>query len=216
MKLSRLLLFSALLLLAAGDTLCGAYTGNDFFHDLINPGRRQGLTGRFDIAAGLVHTSAEHPSWSQVYTSNDGGAGMAFGVGYGITDQFILSGTIRGLLYGEYALLGAVTGPLVLLFADEHMTATVNLSFYLNRHTPSLFFEVGGGGGMIGNPFDEGVINEDSEEGPGFIAGIGYEFRRHMQVEIHLMWSQNAESDHASRGKWTATTVMVTFGVLGY
>ncbi|MFH2057154.1 MAG: hypothetical protein ABIJ61_14445 [bacterium] len=216
MKFSRLALFCALLLLAGSDTLCGAYTGRDFFHDLINPGRRQGLTGRFDLAGGLVHTKAEHPSWSKDYTSDDGGAGVVFGVGFGITDQFILSGTIRGLVYGEYAPLGVITGPLVLLFADEHMIASVNLSFYVNRHTPSLFFEAGVGGGMIGNPFDEGVINEDSEEGPGLIAGIGYEFNKHMQVEVHLLWSQNAKEDHASRGQWTVTTVMVTFGVLGY
>ena len=217
MRLSRITLLCLVLMLAASETLSGAYTGRDFLHDLLNPGRRQGLIGRFDFAGGLVHTNAEHPSWSPTtYTSDDGGGGVVLGVGYGITDQFLIHGTLRGLVYGEYAPLGAITGPFVLLFADEHLVTAVGLSFYFYRHCPSWFVEAGVGGGSIGNPFDDSVLYKESESGPSLFTGVGYEFRKHLQVEVHLLWTQNDEDDHSRRGKWTATSIFLTFGVMGY
>jgi hypothetical protein len=217
MKVLRYSLLSAVLLLSVGQTSADTYTGRDFFNDLLKPGKRQGLVGRFDFAGGVVHTTAEHSSWTpREWVSDDGGAGVVFGVGYGITDQILISGSVRGLIYGEYALLGLFTGPFALLFADEHLAATAGLSYYLGNSQPSWFLEAGVASGSMGNPFDDTIVYKTSSSGPGFYAGVGYEFAKHYQLELHLLWNQNRDADYDKEGRWTATSVFLTFGVLGY
>lgn len=213
----RAIVLVAVLLLFAGSALADTYTFRDFVDDLVQPGRRHGLCGRFDLAVGLIHTHAEHSSWTPPkWNSDDGGAGVVMGIGYGITDQIMISGSVRGLIYGKYAALGAVLGPIGFAFADEHYSTVAGLTYFLRSTYPSLFLEAGAGTGSIGNPFDDDLLHKTSAYGPSLYGGVGYEFAKHYQVEIHIHWTQNTDADQSRKGKWTATSVFATIGALGY
>jgi hypothetical protein len=213
----RLAVLAVALLALTGGALADTYTVVDFFNDIIKPGRRQGLSGRFDIAGGLVHTKAEHSTWTPPeWTSDDGGGGVVMGIGYGVTDRIMISGSIRGLIYGEYAALGVVLGPIGFAFADEHFSSVAGLTYFLRSSYPSWFIEAGAGTGSIGNPFDDALLYKTSAYGPSLYGGIGYEFAKHYQVEVHIHWTQNSGTDQSRKGKWTATSVFATIGVLGY
>lgn len=215
--LARSLLLCAALSLLAGPALADNYTLGDFIDDIVKPGERQGLTGRIDVAGGLNHTKAEHSSWMPSrFTSDDGGGGAVIGVGCGITNQLMLNVGFRGLLYGENAPLGIVMGPVAMIFADEHIATLVTLSYYFRDTHPSLFAEAGIGGGTMDNPFNDDAINMDNTDGPSFYGGIGYEFAKHFQAQVHFVFTENSDSERTRKGDWTASAVLLSLGIIGY
>jgi len=201
---------SFVLLVLVGETQAGSIS------KLFDPGRRHGLTIHFEAGGGETSISAEHPAWTttKLNTTEDG-AGWIFGLGYAPMDQLIIHATVRWFMFGDKAPVGLILGPFGPLLSDEHMMGVLGISFYFSRNAPSLFLEVGAGGGSFASPFDDDTFYT-SYSGDGYIAAVGYEFTRHVHVKIERMWTSNEEIKWPAEGKWDCATTWVTLGLVCY
>ena len=95
-----------------------------------------------------------------------GGAIGNFGVGYGLSENFIMLYSLNGL----YGLKGR-----------ELLSGLFTLRVFTKKTAPSLFFDV-----VI--PVSEYEFSEISASsiGPGIGLGVGYEFTRHCFVKAHF------------------------------
>lgn len=215
MKIRHGALVSIMLLVLAGESRAGS-PGREFFNDLLDPGRRRGMTFHFEVGGGMTRVTAEKESWTPTdYEESKQAAGWIFGFGYAPLDQFIIHATIRWISFGDTGWMGAALGPFGAFVADEHIITGIGGSIYARRSIPSWFLTAGYGVSDFASPFDNDPFLPDYS-GPGFFTGVGYEFTRHAHFRVELMWSKNSGSRQAEEGKWTCATLWATLGVVYY
>lgn len=198
----------------------GAYTFGDFFDDLLQPGRRRGLIGRLDAGGGVSFIDVDYPLGN--IDKEEGAFAMTGGFGYAFTDQFMLQFNIHWSIYAsaldedDDAFWFILLGPLGPFLIDKQMVLGVEAAYFVRPSIPSWFFEIGVGGGLINNPFDEHSLISDSHEGLGLSAGVGYEFSRHFCVEIKYLYTRAEENYTSGRQVWTCHSLQLVIGVIGY
>jgi len=84
---------------------------------------------------------------------------------------------------------------------------------YFKPEAPSFFVAGGLGVSTWSTPFESGA---ESLIGFGLFAEAGYEFSKHMNVELDLMLGQPSKTKNEIETRYDALTVKLTVNVLGY
>jgi hypothetical protein len=85
------------------------------------------------------------------------------------------------------------------------------MSYYFKPTSPSSYINCG-----IGVAGWKETIETDSEFwwGPGFMVGLGYEFKRHWSVELGIMWG-DASTSYNGGTEYHTRTLAITLSIIG-
>lgn len=89
----------------------------------------------------------------------------------------------------------------------------VGASYYLSPEAPSLFFGGGLGVSVWNAPFEDG---SEAWTGFGLYTWAGYEFSRHWNVELDVVWGKPSKQESGIEASANALSLMFKVDVLGY
>jgi len=91
--------------------------------------------------------------------------------------------------------------------------SALGTTFYFRPMAPSLFIAGGLGLSYRSTPFESG---SQTLIGFGFFAGIGYEFYKHLNVELDLIGGKPSRTKDGVKTEYNALSVKLTVNALGY
>lgn len=125
---------------------------------------------------------------------------------------------------GIGAVFYIMVSPIVLPFipyASSHSLLGFGIDYYFSDTVPSYFVGGGFGGSIMYNPF-----RDKTDGGAGFFISGGYEFQKHLQLKLDIMYgftSENKEEDTyypqydpEPEPKTRALSFLLTFGFHSY
>lgn len=178
----------------------------------MNPfdGNRQGIILSMGFGGGVTSISSRNLGISGNIAK--GTVGIVYRLGFAPNDRWMFYGSYKSSIYASKIAehyddlsesiddskvsgrIGAFFAiPFVLLFTDQHLMMGVGTSYYFRRGVPSWFVDFAAGGAFLSDPYEsEGVspFPGGMHGGYSLSAGGGYEFARHAQAELQLIWSR--------------------------
>jgi hypothetical protein len=124
---------------------------------------------------------------------------------------------------GLSAVFYIMVSPLVLPFipyASSHSILGFGGDYYFSENVPTYFLGGGFGGSFMYDP-----IREETDGGAGFFISGGYEFKKHRQVKVDIMYGFMTEEEDDSyyfphgpepEPKTRALSFLLTFGFHAY
>jgi hypothetical protein len=127
-------------------------------------------------------------------------------MGYAFTDFFEVFYTSKVSWFGvNYIPNGSAT--------VANGLSALGMTCYFKPEAPSFFVAGGLGVSTWSTPFESGA---ETLIGFGLFAGAGYEFSKHMNVEMDLMLGQPNKAKNGIETKYDALSVKLTVNALGY
>jgi hypothetical protein len=216
--------------------LCIAYPSYAF---RIFDGHRKGFTLEASFGPGVTTVYSDYIVKDQV---TRGALSAEVKIGVGGSDQYqvylinklaIIDFSKMSDDYSDYfdkmsgEGLGAVfyimVSPIVLPFipyASSHSLLGIGLDYYFSDTVPSYF--VGGG---VGGSFMYDPTRGETDDGAGFFLSGGYEFEKHLQVKLDIMYGFTTEEkndtsqpyyDPGPQPKTKALSFLLTIGFHAY
>mgnify|MGYP001096187170 CR=1 FL=1 len=204
--MKKLIVIIVLLCVTAGDA--AAFKVFD--------GRRKGFVLTFGIGPGATKLSYTENGESMEFSS--GSLYLESKLGIGFTNQFQVCMVNKMSIFemskmlddyedwfdkasegGAKGILYLIATPIVFPFipyGSSHTCVGLSAIYYLRPSAPSLFIEAGFGGGIMYNRF-----NDKIRGGRGGSLAVGYEFRKHIQPKIQVMYGQYNEEGLALSGE---------------
>ena len=201
-------------------------------------GERKGLIVGFGLGPSYTYIDSEIDGRSQYL--GKGGLGIDFKLGYGADNRFQIYYSHKMAMFnlgrfddayneyfdeiGKMTLKGAaylLFMPFMITFVPftiSHTTIGVGASYYFEDDIPSWFIDLGLGLSICADPYAEELdFNSNLDtDGLGFSFGLGYEFRRHLNVALHATYGNTYNSSEIINKRRKGLSVLLTLGVLGY
>lgn len=176
-------------------------------------GKRKGFILGGGIGPGFTSFTQELSFWdpffgyTKIKSDRENKAALMtdFKIGYAPTDFWEIYYTSKVSWFGLESVSGDVT--------IANGLGALGATYYFKPEAPSLFVAGGIGISTWSAPFESG---SDTWIGFGLFAGAGYEFARHFNVELDLLWGKPGDSEFGIDVSTNALSVRVTVNALAY
>lgn len=177
-------------------------------------GKRKGFIFQLGIGSGFQRSTQEFSGFGdrRKIDSDSGAFASDFKIGYGLSDQLLLTYTANASWANGRSVLSGRD------VALAHSTGGMGLTYFLTAETPALFVDFTVGRALWAWLDDP---DHDAIAGFGLAAGVGYEFRKNWAVALDLSWGNPSDNDgryfgHRANVETSASTVGVTVSHLWY
>ncbi len=176
-------------------------------------GKRKGFILGFGIGPGFTSFTQKlagydyYYGWMEIESDRETKVGIMtdFKIGYAPTDFYEIYYTSKVSWFGMESVGGDVT--------ITNGLGALGTTYYFKPVAPSPFIAGGIGFSTWSAPFES---NTDTWIGFGLFAGAGYEFTRHLNAELDLIWGKPGKTEYGIEASTNALSVKLTVNALAY